>query len=118
MLIGCERGIAFEVLFCGNDAGLIARRTLDGNGTGFGSEIFKLLGRVCVSVVVHVGEARVALSGDCCTFIGCIRLFWLQQIKQQKSLKFSREKKKKNMEIVKVLLTFVHSLISLNRLVN
>lgn len=46
MLIGCERGIAFDVLFCGNDTGFIARRTLDGNGTGFGSDIFKLLGRV------------------------------------------------------------------------
>lgn len=63
--MGCERGIAFDVLFCGNEAGLIARRTLDGNGTGFGSEIFNVLGLVCVSAVVHVGEARFALSGDC-----------------------------------------------------
>lgn len=46
ILIGCERGIAFEVLFCGNEAGLIARRTLDGNGTGLGSEIFNVLGLV------------------------------------------------------------------------
>lgn len=77
MLIGCDRGIAFEVLFCGNEAGLIARRTLDGNGTGFGSDIFKLLGLDCVSAVVHVGEALFALSGDCCTDVGGPLVFWL-----------------------------------------
>lgn len=58
-------------------AGLIARRTFDGNGTGFGSEIFKLLGLCdCISVaVVQMGEANFALSGDCCTVVGCTRLF-------------------------------------------
>lgn len=76
ILIGWERGIAFVVLFCGNDAGFIARRTLDGNGTGFGSEIFKVLGLDCVSAVVHVGETLFALSGDCCT-----RVFWLRKRK-------------------------------------
>lgn len=79
MLIGCERGIAFEVLFCGNEAGLIARRTLDGNGTGFGSDIFKLLGLDCVSAVVQVGEALFALSGDCCTDVGGALVFWLRK---------------------------------------
>lgn len=78
MLIGCERGIAFDVLFWGNDtAGLIARRTFVGNGTGFGSEIFKLLGLCdCTSAaVVQTGEARFVLSGDCFTVAGNTRLF-------------------------------------------
>lgn len=44
MLIGCDRGIAvFEMHFCGSDEiGLFnlvdGRRTLDGSGTGFGSD--------------------------------------------------------------------------------
>lgn len=77
MLIGCERGIAFDELFCGKDAGLIPRRTLEGNGTGFGSDIFKLHGLDCVSAVVHVGDALFALSGDCCTDVGAVLVFWL-----------------------------------------
>ena len=82
MLIGWERGIAFDVLFCGKEAGLIARLTLDGNGTGFGSDIFKLLGLDCVSAVVHVGDALFALSGDCCIDVGGGALvFWLRQKK-------------------------------------
>lgn len=82
MLIGCDRGIEFVAHFCGSDdAGRMARRTLDGNGTGFGSEIFNVLGLDCVSAVVHVGEARFALSGDCCIVVGCA-LFWLE-LKQE-----------------------------------
>lgn len=76
MLIGCERGIAFEVLFCGSEAGFIARLTLDGNGTGFGSDIFKVLGRFWLSAAVHVGDALFILSGDCCTDVGAL-VFWL-----------------------------------------
>lgn len=78
MLIGCERGMAFDVLFWGNDeAGLIARRTFVGNGTGFGSEIFNVLGRCdCISAaVVQTGEARFGLSGDCFTVVANTRLF-------------------------------------------
>lgn len=80
MLMGCERGIAFEVLFCGRDDGFIARRTLDGKGTGFGSDIFKLLGLFCASVVVHVGEALIALSGDGCIAVGCVLVVWLYKL--------------------------------------
>lgn len=67
------------MLFCGNEAGFIARRTLDGNGTGFGSDIFKLLGLDWASAVVHVDEALFTLSGDCCTVVGCARVFWLEK---------------------------------------
>lgn len=46
MLIGCERGIAFDMDLGGEvSGGRDKRRTLDGNGTGFGSDMGNELGR-------------------------------------------------------------------------
>lgn len=46
MLMGCERGIAFDMDLGGEaNGGRDNRRTLDGSGTGFGSDIGNVLGR-------------------------------------------------------------------------
>lgn len=66
ILIGCDRGIAFKSDLCGNDEiGLIARRTLDGKGTGFDSTIGSELGLACPSATAQVSDLFCrALSFD------------------------------------------------------